>query len=244
MKYFTQIEAFFSRNMTGAEREAFEHEVVENADLAQELDAYQTGADLFDFAAGNLSDEQILDFGEQDVAPKTESKKPGFSYARLAIFLAVAAVVLLFALFGGSVQNQQEMPPVQPLEEIEEPAKNNIPIAESPLPKDTAGENEKLTAMVENQDPETINTPAGEIHKKNFKPSSSSATKASKPLNDLNSETSESDKLLSVTDSELISDALIDSGEEIVYQAGKQITLAPGFHAKAGSSFKAKVKTN
>lgn len=242
MKYFAQIQAYFSGKMTEVDREAFEHEAMDNLDLASELEAYQTGIDLFDFAAGNLSEGQILGSEKQNAPSKAGREGRNFSYWTVGIFLVVAVSLLLFVLLGSDDQNRQETTPAQPMEEREQPAKKR-PIAEAPsqpllLP---AGEQDQLSDLPEAKKTNVVpDAPPAQIAKVN-KPSPKPQPKSSEMLAKLATETKTATQENSAS-TELTSDALIASGEAIVYQASRQITLTPGFHAKAGSSVRAVVK--
>jgi anti-sigma-K factor RskA len=242
MKYFAQIEAYINGKMSSAERQAFEHEVEDNADLARELDAYQSGADLFNFAAAQLSEEQILHPDKQGISSGGPGKKPFFTYSRLAIFLAAAIGLCLIVFLGGYLQDdQQETVPVQPIEQQKQPAKNR-PVAAAPSPEVPSGEEEQLLAKAESREPVTKMTPEQKNEIK--QPASSSQSRPSKVMAHLNDESTKSTHASAPADAELIADQAIASGEKIVYQASQQITLKPGFHAKAGSVFRAVVEND
>lgn len=242
MKYFAQIQAYFSGKMTEVEGEAFEHEVMDNVDLANEMDAYQTGTDLLDFAAGNLSDGQILGSEKQKAPSKAGREGRNFSYWTVGIFLVVAVGLLLFVFLGSDDQNRQKTAPAQPVEEKEQPAKKR-PIAEAPsqpllLP---AGEQGQLSDMPEAKEIKEVTDPPAQIAEIK-KPSSKPTTRSSDVLAKLTTEKTKTATQENSASTELTSDALIASGEAIVYQASRQITLTPGFHAKAGSSVRAVLK--
>lgn len=244
MKYFAQIEAFFNRTMSVSERQAFEHELADNAALTQEQDAYQTAMDLFDFTARNLSDDQIMDAGQKQEGAKGDLRKLISQHSTALIFLTLVIALVLFIFLGRTLQTQEESRPLPP--EKEQPVKRDVPVADAapresvdPDPAPIYAQLEPAASIPEN--------PVAKSPSELQKTETPSITKAGSSIAMTEQEPEVkpvTNGSLSTRESKLTAINSINSGEQVVFQAEEQINLKPGFHAKAGSFFKAESGTD
>jgi len=222
MHYFHWIQKYRQKVLSSADRQAYEHEQAENSRLRSEADAVDLMESLLTATASGLSEGEIV--GDQP-----SGKKPVWKASVLGAGLVV------FLLVGGWVLQQRQQPaapvpakewgprffePVDGYEEGEGP----VALRTVPTPDRKSVSAESVSRKVESpktpQAPVDIEVPSLE--------------ESSQPIAEVNGKQPGEEIVLGNTE--------VDKGAALAISAKKTITLKPGFHAKAGATFRATVE--
>lgn len=239
MRYFDWIDQYQKGKLSSSDEQAFEHEIQENAKLQAELDVFDLTDELLSAAAPVST----------TVGSKTTIKK-------LPIWKAIALLsgIIFLGLFIWKqvpISNTQEVDSHPPTSEelLLEPG---ISPEKKKLPPQTS----KPVAAVDSNRP--LNPTSSSHISQKIESTSTSLTKSialqedgeSKESGSRNSSNSraiasiqpevESQKIQLYT-AQAVIDSTLTSSQEIALTATESITLKPGFHAKPGTNFRAKV---
>lgn len=266
MNYFSKIEAYFSGDLSAAERELFEEELAINTVLQKEVEAYELAQDLFGFTAEHLSEETIISREANEMAaalidfvannlsenqilettPITEEHaitRTLPTRRNRSAWLVAASMVLILSLMGTQYYLNQ--------------AKQGGQIDTAIAKKSTGASDVELTSPTEKL---IIPIPEKETIVSKKEPKTRTIAKPAKALEDKANITAPQNIALNtkkitlpkrevikvveslvsnITAQEITTGKVIDKGESVIYSGTNAVTLKAGFHAKAGASFTA-----
>jgi hypothetical protein len=229
MDYFNWIQKYRQQALSSADRQAYEHEQTENGQLRSEVEAVDLMESLLSAGATGLSESEIL--GDQPSGKK---------YTRTV--LAASGVLIVLLLAGGWFYQQNQQQSVQPANQ--EPAKEWGPRFFEPA--SSYGEDEGPVALIV---PSKVEEPqiSKELKVEEVAPPSlpteEPVVDIQIPEVDENAEAiAESTPPRQPGEDIVLGNTEVDKGAALAISAKKTITLKPGFHAKAGSTFRAAVK--
>lgn len=225
MHYFNWILKYRQQALSSADRQAYEHEQTENSQLRSETEAVDLMESLLSAGSAGLSESEIL--GDQPSGKK-------YTWT----FLAASGALVILLLISGwfYYRNQQQ---------VDQPA-NQVPVKEwGPRFFD------QLDEMENGEGPVALDVRTGkEFHKFTTETSAhqiEAKRKYKKPVDNIlvpMVDEEPSEPLAEVAKKEVgenieLGNTEVDRGAALAITAKKTITLKPGFHAKAGASFRA-----
>ena len=253
MNYSKEIEAYSEGQMSAVERMAFEHELEDNATLQAEWETDQLVQDLLGQAAGQLSVEDILAI-KTPIAAATEPKAVALltapvnaNYKPLALVALLCCTCFYYILEYGDFQQQPT---------IEDRSKSiavpeEIPVA-AQLKKKSVKKEELKVFQEYQEEPRsrvkaTSTVPTTKkVGKRrpialNEQHSIHNGLVAAKTKKALTNTSPKSATAISRTSDVEFNEPLKSGGTPVKLIADNSITLKPGFHAPAGTSFSATI---
>lgn len=232
MKYHSFVEEYLSGQGSLEDRQAFEHELAENASLASEYEASQLVEELLSFAAAPA---EVAILGDSGHSWLTVPRIAG-----AAILVGALSGLFTFLGQGNSSEQRSELPvlewPAIDAEPVEIPTldipafrKSEWPVSEQPVEKEPVkGDGAKSEASAPKAAP--------------VKPKSAAKAQTAASMAD-QQPTQSAERLHIVTVDAVISEEL-PSHSDVSVTATRTITLKPGFSAGHGSAFKATINSN
>lgn len=235
MQYFEWINKYQNGELSAADQQAFEHEISENPKLRAELKATQLTEALLQ--EGSMHRNSILDHSYSSM-PFRQNR-----YFVLALGLMFLVVPLFIWQYYSSFDTGENVPhdptpkniEISPGTPIKQPFLQKPPIASVSLQRET------------NQKAENVKQPSTAASKKALKPkkeSSPSEDRVENSYADKNEKSSSTilEEKIAVYTVRAVLDTVLIESSNIALTATEAITLKPGFHAKAGTYFKAQVR--